>query len=94
MIAALQLLSWLLFRPSAWHQQIRRIAPGLSPNFTLLELSRAQWRDPTLRRILRLIYLLWPMLVTLLVAVILGSMGSFYYMILNLASDWIWNSRN
>ncbi|MEZ4734362.1 MAG: hypothetical protein R3E79_45300 [Caldilineaceae bacterium] len=73
--AALQLVSWLLLRPSAWQHQIRRVAPELTASFTLLEVSRHRWREPTLRRIFVLIYLVWPVLVSLLVALTLWGMG-------------------
>lgn len=73
--AALQLWSWLLFRPSAWRQQIHQVAPDLAPDFTLLHLTRAHWRHPRLRRLLTIIYLLWPMMVACLVAVILWALG-------------------
>ena len=76
LIAALQLLSWLFLRPSAWQQQIRQIAPDLRPDFTLLDIRVRHWRQSALRRLLRLIYLLWPFLTALLTAVILWIIGA------------------
>lgn len=69
--AALQVLSWLLFRPSAWRQQIQQVAPDLAPDFTLFHLTRRHWRQPLIRRLLIIIYLLWPALMAALVALVL-----------------------
>lgn len=74
--AALQVLSWLLFRPSAWRQQLQQVAPDLAPDFTLFHLTRQHWRQPLLRRLLIIIYLLWPTLMATLVALVLwGGLG-------------------
>lgn len=69
--AAVQVVSWLLFRPSAWRQQLHQVAPELAPNFTLFHLTRQHWRQPVVRRLLLIIYLLWPALIAVLVAFVL-----------------------
>jgi hypothetical protein len=71
LLGSLQLLCWLLFHPSAWRNYVIRIDPTLRSDFTLAELSRAQWRNPALRRLLIMGYLLWPLLVGLLVSLVL-----------------------
>ena len=75
LIAALQLLSWLFLRPSAWRQHLQRCAPDLPADFTLLTLRGRHWRSAGMRRLLVIIYLLWPLLVALLTAAILGGAG-------------------
>ena len=44
LFAALQLLGWLLFAPSAWQRYLAKIDPALAPDFALVELSAAHWR--------------------------------------------------
>jgi hypothetical protein len=62
-LGSLHLFFWLFFHPSAWRNFIIRIDPTLQPDFTLIELSRAQWRSPALRRLLGQAYLILPLLV-------------------------------
>ncbi|MCE7983507.1 MAG: hypothetical protein DYG89_20230 [Caldilinea sp. CFX5] len=75
LLAALQLLGWLFLRPSAWRQHLQRFAPDLPSDFTLLTLRGRHWRQAGVRRLLVLIYLLWPLLVALLTAALLWSAG-------------------
>nr|HID14231.1 hypothetical protein [Anaerolineae bacterium] len=70
-LGALQLLFWLFFHPSAWHHYVTRIDPDLRPDFCLADLSRAQWRNPALRRLLVTAYVLYPLLVGLLIGSVL-----------------------
>jgi hypothetical protein len=51
-LSGLQLFLWLFFYPSAWRHSIAHIDPTLRPNFCLAELHAAQWRNPTLQRLL------------------------------------------
>ena len=74
-LGSLHLLFWLFFHPSAWRNYIVRIDPTLQPDFTLVELSRAQWRIPALRRLLAQSYLMLPLLVGLPVGLILWIKG-------------------
>lgn len=50
--ASLQLLAWLLFHPSAWHNFVTRIAPTLKPSFSLADLSGPDWKNPQLHQLL------------------------------------------
>jgi hypothetical protein len=62
LLASLQLLAWLLLRPSAWRHLLKQIDPTLPPDFALASLQRRQWRNPQLWRLLLLylgIYPLW-----------------------------------
>ncbi len=70
-LGGLQLLFWFFFHPSAWRNYVTRIDPSLRPDFCLAELSRAQWRNPTLRRLLVAGYILYPLLVGLLISPVL-----------------------
>ena len=38
-LSSLQLLAWILFRPSAWRDYITRIDPTLQPDCTLLDIK-------------------------------------------------------
>jgi hypothetical protein len=51
-----------LLHPSAWRNHLTGIAPSLNPNFTLTELSREQWRDPAIRRLLIVFYVASPLI--------------------------------
>ncbi len=75
LIGSLQLLLWLFFHPSAWRNYVSRVDPDLPPNFSLIGISRAQWRNPDLRRLLLKMYLICPLLVGLLVGLILVVSG-------------------
>jgi len=72
-LGSLQLLFWLFFHPSAWHNHVARIDPDLRPDFCLAELNWAQWRNPALRQLLIMGYVLWPLLIGLLVALALWA---------------------
>ena len=48
---SVRLLSWLLFRPSAWRARVRAIDADLSPHFCLMEVGRAFWANPAWRRL-------------------------------------------
>src|SRR4051794_23136656 len=75
LLGSLQLLLWLLVHPSAWCHYVARIAPTLRPDFTLMELTREQWRLPALRQLLVTIYGIWPVLTGLITALILWLLG-------------------
>jgi len=42
-IASLQVLFWLVFRPSAWRAYISNIEPSLAPDFAWFSLPVKQW---------------------------------------------------
>ena len=68
-LATLQIAGWLFFRPSAWRRYIEQIEPTLAPDFSLASLTRAQLRNPALRRLLLLGHVLAPILLTALLTV-------------------------
>ncbi len=74
--AAFQILIWILLHPSAWQVYIREHASHLTPDFTLTQLSRSDLQIPELRRLLRLVYLVWPLLVGALVVIVLLLSGT------------------
>ena len=74
-LGGLQLLFWLFFHPSAWRNHIARIDPDLRPDFCLAELSRLQWHNPALRRLLIVGYAVLPLLAGLLAGVTLWILG-------------------
>ena len=74
-LGSLQLLFWLFFRPSAGRHHVARIDPSLRPDFCLGELQRAQWRHPTMRRLLMQGYVVLLALSGLLIALILVAGG-------------------
>jgi hypothetical protein len=74
-LGSLQLLFWLLFRPSAWRYHVARIDPSLRPDFCLGELQRAQWLHPAMRRLLVQGYVVLPALSGVLIALILVAGG-------------------
>lgn len=69
LIATLQIAIWLFFRPSAWRKYIERAEPTLAPDFSLAQLTRAQIRNPAIRRLLFLGHILAPLLTSTLLAV-------------------------
>ena len=74
-LGSVQILFWLFFHPSAWRCYLHRIAPDLKANFTLSQLSKSQRRQPALRRLLLMGYLIYPITVGLLIALTLWSIG-------------------
>ncbi|MFB2771493.1 hypothetical protein ACE1AT_19720 [Pelatocladus sp. BLCC-F211] len=74
-LGSLQLLFWLLFRPSAWRNHVARIDSNLRPDFCLAELNRNHWRHPILRRLLIQAYIILPILPGLLVGCVLLLRG-------------------
>lgn len=63
---SIQLIFWLLFRRLAWQNHIAHMDFTLSPDFSLPQLSREQWRNPDLRRLLIQGYLILPLLLSIL----------------------------
>jgi GTPase SAR1 family protein len=71
LIASLQLLTWLLFRPSAWREYISKIHPSLQPNFVLGDVPIASRHDHNLRRLRYIAYVVLPLLVGVLIELLL-----------------------
>jgi hypothetical protein len=59
---SLHLCFWILVHPAAWRNYVARLDPGLPPQFKLIDLKRAQWQQPRLRRLLIQLYLVLPLL--------------------------------
>ena len=74
-LGSLQLLGWLFFHPTAWRNHVARIDPTLRPDFALIELSRIQWRNPALRRLVLQSCVAWTVLLGLLVAALTWATG-------------------
>jgi hypothetical protein len=64
LISNLQVLFWLFFCPSAWHNHVTSTDPTLSSDFALTDLSQRQFRAPALRRLIVLCFV-WPGLISL-----------------------------
>lgn len=70
-LAAIHLFIWLLWRPSVWQTQVvETIAPTLSSDFAWMNLSAAQWRQPTVWRLLTIVYGVGPLLVGTIVGLV------------------------
>jgi len=74
LIGSLQLLVWVFCHPLAWCHHVARVDPTLRPDFTLAELSWAQWRNPALRRFLLMTYFVRSCLTAFPVSVILWAL--------------------
>ena len=70
----MQLLSWLLFHPSAWRNYINRIGPTLKPNFSLADLNRSDWKNSQVHQLLFKGCIV-PLLIGLLVCLTLWLLG-------------------
>jgi hypothetical protein len=75
-LGSLQLLLWFLLHPSAWRNHIARIDPSLRADFCLAELGLTQWRNPALRRLLAMQYVVWPLMAGLVVGLVSVIGGS------------------
>lgn len=76
LLGSLQLLIWIIFHPSAWQNHIARIDPLLPPDFCLAQLSRSQWHNLDIRRLLIMGYVIWPALISLTISLLLGMSGA------------------
>jgi hypothetical protein len=71
-VATLQILGWLLARPSQWRTHVTQIDPRLSPNFSVIDLTGPQIRrNRDLRALLLQVYVICPALLSLLVLAVL-----------------------
>jgi hypothetical protein len=75
-VSSLQLLGWLLFKPSAWRAHLDRIDRSLKPDFTLLELSEVQRGDPLLQRTILVSWFIRSCWVVILVSLVLVTAGA------------------
>jgi hypothetical protein len=74
-LGSLQLLFWIIIHPAAWTNYVAGIDPALQPDFTLADLRPAQWKDPALRRLLVMVYVVWTGIISLITAVMLWLIG-------------------
>jgi class 3 adenylate cyclase len=75
--ATLQILGWLLARPSQWRIHVTQIDPRLSPNFSVIDLTGPQIRrNRDLRALLLQVYVVCPALLSLLVLAVLLPFSS------------------
>lgn len=68
-LGSLHLVGWLFFHPTAWRNHVARVDPTLSPDFAVIELNRAQWRNPAVRRLVFQGSVFWALLLGLLVGI-------------------------
>jgi len=60
LISSFQLLVWLLWHPSAWRTYVARNYPHLSPDFTWLDVTLTDFKQPPMQRLLVQSYLILP----------------------------------
>lgn len=72
---SMQILAWLFLRPAAWRSHVARIDPALRPDFALIDLQRAQWRNPLLRRLVFQTLGPWSALVVVAIGVAVALAG-------------------
>jgi hypothetical protein len=70
-LASLIVISWLIFKPSAWRHYITSIDTHLSPDFALADLNSSHWQHPALRKLLYLGHGLWPLWSSMIVTLCL-----------------------
>lgn len=75
LVGSLQILGWLLFHPSAWRNYLAMITPNLEVDFVIGDLRATHWREPGLRRLLILTYLIAPVAVGVITALVLWLIG-------------------
>jgi hypothetical protein len=75
LIGSAHLLFWLLFHPAAWRQHVARVDPALAPDFALADLSRAQWCNPAVRRLVLQSFGIWSVLMNTSMVLALGLGG-------------------
>jgi DNA polymerase III delta prime subunit len=66
-----QMFFWLIFHPSAWRNYIHQIDPNLSPDFALADLANHSSPSPELKRLWRAIFLIQPILMAIVIAIVL-----------------------
>jgi len=75
-VGSLQLLFWLVFRPSAWKHHIQRLDPSLDKDFSLIRLlTHQRWRRWPIWRFLIQAFLLLPVLTSLIAGLIPLNLG-------------------
>ena len=72
-LGSLQLLWWMVFRPSAFRNHLKRIDPAL--DFETDSRNRVQWKNWAFWRLLLQGYFILPILVNLLLGLVLWGLG-------------------
>ncbi|MEM9483726.1 MAG: AAA family ATPase [Cyanobacteria bacterium P01_F01_bin.116] len=76
-IGSLQLLFWLVFRPMAWENHLKRIDSSFDKNVYLLQLLKNhRWRQPEIRRFFIQGFILLPVLLSLFMGLISWGLGT------------------
>ncbi|MEM7062089.1 MAG: hypothetical protein AAF572_02870 [Cyanobacteria bacterium P01_B01_bin.77] len=76
-IGSLQLLFWLVFRPRAWENHLRRINSSFDKNVYLLQLFRNQrWQQSEVQRFLIQGFILLPILFSLFTGLVSWGLGT------------------
>lgn len=75
-LATLQILGWLFVAPRQWRKHVNQIDPRLAPNFSVIDLSGPQvFRNRDLRQLLIQVYVICPVILSLLVWTLLTPLG-------------------
>ncbi|MBL1203289.1 MAG: ATP-binding protein [Nostoc sp. GBBB01] len=75
-LGSLQLLFWLVFRPSAWRNHLKRIDPALDTDSSLIILLRqGRWRNLALWGLFIQGYFILPILANLFLGLVLWALG-------------------
>lgn len=76
LFASLQILGWLLRSPFKWRTHVNQIDPRLTPNFSVIDLTGPQiLRNRDLRQLLIQVYVICPVILSLLVWTLLTPLG-------------------
>ncbi len=81
-VGSLQLLFWLMFRPSVWANYVRDLDPLLDKNFSLIHLLTFQrWQQKKIQRFLFQGFILLPMMTSLVSGFIVSDGDSRHFML-------------
>lgn len=72
----LRLLGTLWLHPSAWKHFLSGVAPGLRPDFALVDLKLEHWRNPGIQRILVQLHATAPVLIAVVTAILCMAAGA------------------
>ena len=75
-LGSLQLLFWLVFRPSAWGNYLKLIDPALDPDSSLIFLMRqGRWRNLAPWQMIIQGFFILPILANLMLGLVLWTLG-------------------
>lgn len=80
-LANIQLLFWLIFRPSVWRDYINRIEPTLSPDFALADLPAHCQDHSELKRLKLIAFIVQPFCLSVLISLtlIIINLGLWFF---------------